>query len=627
MVDDATGDIGTMAGGWTLSVTTAVSAPTTTTVTTSGTPSTTGDPVTFAATVRSSGTAVAVGSVQFADGATPLGSPVAVNGAGVATLTTATLGEGTHEIRASYGGATGYLSSNGSVSQRVDNATVVDGNTFCNTGAMSVPTRGAASPYPSNIKVSGLSGTVSTVTAALKGLSHQVPVDLDIMLAGPQPATNVILLSDSGGVSPVSNLTVSFADDAAGPVPNPLVSGTFRPTNDDSSGVPDSFPAPAPAPSGVATLSTFDGASPNGTWSLWVVDDASADSGSISGGWCLTITTAAPTTTTLTSSPNPSTFGQPVTLSATVNSASSPVHTGSVQFTDGATPLGAAVPVDAAGQATLRTSELSVGTHSITAAYSGAGLGDSSADVTQVVDKAATSTLLTSAPNPSDAGAAVTFTATVTSDGNPVTTGQVQFSDDSIAIGAPVAVAPDGTATLTTSTLAVGTHPIRARYTGSASLATSSADLDQTVGQRATSTTLVSDANPSASGQRVTFTATVTEGTTPVTSGSVQFRDGGTDLGSPVPVSADGTAQISTADLTVGVHAVVATYSGTTDLAGSSDRVDQTVDPIADAGGPYTVAEGGDLTLDAGARRPGRPTRGTSTATASSPTPPVDRPP
>ncbi len=93
----------------------------------------------------------------------------------------------------------------------------------------------------------------------------------------------MILLSDSGGQDAVSDLDLVFDDEAAGGAPTPLTSGTFRPTDADPGDQIDAFPAPAPTLSNATTLSTFDGATANGTWSLWVVDDAIGDAGSISG--------------------------------------------------------------------------------------------------------------------------------------------------------------------------------------------------------------------------------------------------------------------------------------------------------------------------------------------------------
>lgn len=75
-----------------------------------------------------------------------------------------------------------------------------------------------------------------------------------------------------------------------------------------------------------------------------------------------------PTTTGLASSQNPSTYGQPVTFTATVTS-SGPTPTGKVYFKDGTTGIGTVVLNG--GLATLTKSKLAVGTHAITAQYSG----------------------------------------------------------------------------------------------------------------------------------------------------------------------------------------------------------------------------------------------------------------
>ncbi len=610
-VDDTTGDLGTMAGGWSLSITTETAAvATTTTVTSSDASSRTGSPVTFTATVRAGGTSVTSGTVQFSRDGANLGAAVPVNGSGVATLTTSALAEGTHLIRATYSGATGFLTSNGTVSQRVDNATVVTDTTFCNTGTITGPDRGAATPYPSNIFVTGLSGRVTKVTAQLKGLSHTAPIDLDVLLSGPTPARNVFLMSDSGGQNPVSNLNLTFDDAAASTIGTSLTSGTWRPTRTADESV-ENLPAPAPALSGATALSTFNGASGNGTWSLWVLDDASGDSGSISGGWCVTITSAAPTTTTLTASPNPSTVGQSVTFTATVASGSNPVTAGTVQFSDGATDLGAPVTVSADGTATLTTSALTAGTHTINADYSGTlTLGESADDITQVVNLVTSTTVLTSSPNPSLVGDSVTFTATVTSGGAPVTAGSVQFTDGSTNLGTPVTVAVGGTATLTTSALTAGSHRIHANYSGTATVGESSDDVTQVVNLVTSTTVLTSSPNPSLVGDSVTFTATVTSGGAPATTGDVRFSVDGTNVAT-VAVSATGQAQYTTDTLSAGTHRVVATYLGTAAIATSSDDLDQVVGQQASStavtSSPNPAAFGATVTFTATVTAGGAP--------------------
>src|SRR3954465_3976446 len=74
---------------------------------------------------------------------------------------------------------------------------------------------------------------------------------------------------------------------------------------------------------------------------------------------------ATATTTTLTSSVNPSTVGQAVTLSATVAGAA---PTGSVTFTESSLTLGSATL--SGGVATLVVSTWAAGTHPVTATYS-----------------------------------------------------------------------------------------------------------------------------------------------------------------------------------------------------------------------------------------------------------------
>jgi subtilisin-like proprotein convertase family protein len=162
-------------------------------------------------------------------------------------------------------------------------------NNASNPAPIAIPNSGAATPYPSNIVVSGLTGTVTKVTATLNALSHTFPGDVDVLLVGPA-GQNVVLMSDVGGTNDAVNVTVTF-DDTAPPIGTSVVNGTFRPTN---SGTGDPFPSPAPAGPHGSVLSAFNGVNPNGTWRLFVVDDAGGDLGQYAGGWSLTITTASP---------------------------------------------------------------------------------------------------------------------------------------------------------------------------------------------------------------------------------------------------------------------------------------------------------------------------------------------
>src|SRR5262249_44263910 len=172
---------------------------------------------------------------------------------------------------------------------------IEDNDATFNTTPLTVPgvgtgsTSGApASTYPSHIRVTGQPSVIGGVQVKLNGVSHQVPVDIDALLVGPGGQTG-ILRPDVGGQTPASGVNLTFADTGATTIPaaGPLTSGTFKVSNDNSGGT-DTFPAPAPAPSTAASLAAFGDTNPNGTWSLYVVDDASGDTGSISGGGRLT---------------------------------------------------------------------------------------------------------------------------------------------------------------------------------------------------------------------------------------------------------------------------------------------------------------------------------------------------
>jgi hypothetical protein len=229
-----------------------------------------------------------------------------------------------------------------------------------------IPPIGTAAPYPSKIEVSGFAGAVSKVTVMLHDFFDAFAINVDILLVAPNGANAIIMSDVGGGVASVVG-TLTLDDAAAAPLPEngPLLTpGTFRPTNVGSG---DTFPAPAPIPSGGSALSVFNGSNPNGTWRLFVVDDddgLGTPGGGIQG-WTLIL--QGPSVTTVSAAPNPAPFGQAVTLTATVTGQGTPA--GTVTFRDGDAVLGTA-PLRG-GQASLTVRGLRPGAHALTAAYDG----------------------------------------------------------------------------------------------------------------------------------------------------------------------------------------------------------------------------------------------------------------
>jgi Bacterial Ig-like domain (group 3)/Calx-beta domain len=181
----------------------------------------------------------------------------------------------------------------------------------------------------------------------------------------------------------------------------------------------------------------------------------------------------------VSSSTSPSVFGQNVALTATVSPTSPMTHTptGSVTLSDGATPLATVELTD--GSATYTTAGLAVGSHPIVASYSGDGRNFDPADsppFAQSVDVAASATTLSSSPQPSVVGHAVTLTATVTavSPGAGTPTGSVSFGDGAAPLGT-ADLDSGGLARLDASLSDIGAHVITAHYSGDSDFAPSDA--------------------------------------------------------------------------------------------------------------------------------------------------------
>ena len=195
-----------------------------------------------------------------------------------------------------------------------------------------------------------------------------------------------------------------------------------------------------------------------------------------------------------------------------------------------------------------------------------------------------TSTVLTSAPNPSQLGQSVALTATVHAQNGVTPTGNVVFESNGANIGT-VALNNSGVAVLDYTGLAIGHDALVAIYQGSITLAGSTSNtVVQQVNPDSTSTSVTSSPNPSTGGEQVTTTATVSPGGPPAPTGTVGFTSNGVAISGCTAVTLNaGTAQCVTSSLAVGTDAVVATYSGDNNYAGSSGSVVQIVNPVPTA--------------------------------------------
>lgn len=150
-----------------------------------------------------------------------------------------------------------------------------------------------AAPYPSSIAVSGLTQQVAHVTVTLWGLQHTFSSDLSMLLVGPQ-GQSVVLMSQTGEGLPISVGWMTFDDAAAIGLPYigkpwSITNGVYKPTDAEN---PNYFVPPAPSAPYSTALSAFNATVPNGTWSLYVEDEGTDNSGIITNGWSLNIVTA-----------------------------------------------------------------------------------------------------------------------------------------------------------------------------------------------------------------------------------------------------------------------------------------------------------------------------------------------
>jgi large repetitive protein len=417
-----------------------------------------GQPVTFTATVSPTapGGGIPAGPVAFsADGNTLTGcSSVALNGSGQATCTTSSLSVADHTVTAASGGDANYLSSSGSLSQTVDEQATSTGE------VSSVPTSltGQSVAITANVSYTGSvtpTGTVTFTITPSSGLAPQCSGGNTVTLTGSASAICTLMLSSVGApyaihaeyngdanydassstdltqnVNPAST-TTSVATSAPNAVAGQTITftATVAPVSPgggvpsagtvtfDINGNPVLACEDLTVTAGAATCTVSDLDVLGGPTYSVTADYTAGPGYASSDSASPLIQTIAPdpTSTSLVSNTNPSTFGQNVTFTATVtaNSPGSGIPTGTATIlADGSTLCTGVLD---SGELTCSASTLPAGTHQLTATYTAsADYGASnSPTLTQGVNQSSTTTAVTSSDNPSPFGDDVTVTATV----------------------------------------------------------------------------------------------------------------------------------------------------------------------------------------------------------------------
>ena len=610
-------------------------ASTTTALTSSPSPSFYGQAVTFTATVAPVAPSLATptGTVTFSEGATTLGTGTLAGGQASFT-TSAPLAAGSQVVTASYPGDTGFNPSSGTFTQQVNKASTTTtvtaspnpsafGQAVTFTATVSPVLPGAGTPTGT---VTFSEGATTLGTGSLAG--GKATFTTSALLAGPTP--QVVTASYGGdasfGVSSgngsqlvsqaatTTTLAVVPSSSTYGQAVTftatvaPVSPGAGIPTGTVTFSEGGTAVGSAPLIGGVASLSISSLSVLTHTLAAAYLGDPNFTTSTSA-----TVTESvqkADTVTTVTMTPSPSVFGQTVTLTATVAAVppGGGIPSGSVSFSDGGISLGSAT-LDGAGKATLTTSALSVGGHSLLATYAGSTCfnGSTSSVWNHTVGQAATATVVVGSPNPGVYGQLVTLTATVSANppGAGTPGGQVTFYGDGTLLGS--GALSGGAATLPGSTFSAGAHNLTASYGGDSSFTgSSSATFLETITPASTSVALSAAANPTAYGQPLALTATVTAGSGGTPGGTVTFSSDGVTLGTAL-LDGSGAATLttsSTTGLSVGGHTLSASYGGAANFAVStSPGLLHTVQPTSTTtslvAGPSPSAFGETVTVTA----------------------------
>ncbi|WP_139280393.1 Ig-like domain-containing protein, partial [Rhodococcus tukisamuensis] len=271
-------------------------------------------------------------------------------------------------------------------------------------------------------------------------------------------------------------------------------------------------------------------------------------------------------TTALAAVPAGVRVGQSVPLSATVTGG---VDGNVVEFFDGTTKLGQG-PL-AAGKAAFAWTPAAAGGHSLTAKFLGTAKASESVSAAQNVPVTPADVVTTTAvtgPATAVAGADVTLNVQV----SPIPSGgTVQFKDGATNLGGPVTLDAQGKGSITQQ-FATGARSVTAVYSGAGEFQPSTSgahNVNVTPADVATTTSVTGPAT-AVEGADVTFDVQVSP--VPV-GGTVQFKNGGVDLGAAVTLDGEGKGSITQQFATVGAQSITAVFSGAAGFITSTSAV------------------------------------------------------
>lgn len=286
--------------------------------------------------------------------------------------------------------------------------------------------------------------------------------------------------------------------------------------------------------------------------------------------------------------------------------------TGNIIFYDLHTPLGNAPIVNGSAQLTFDSALLTEGNHTLTASWNGANINGIeyegiATSITYNILRGTTlggGLTISATPNHGIFGEGnITFVSTLTTS-TSISSGTVSFyNQDTQAIIANASVINNVATAVVTNNFAVGTYTIVSRWDGNQSshpryIEKTSSALTFNEYERETITSFVLDINPTDTyfSEPITFTAHLTAPS--AVPGKVYFSDNGNLIGSADIVN--NVASISTATLTVGSHALVASYSGSSSTPKYYSSLSNTINTVTSAGYPmsFTLAYSPNTYLD-----------------------------